>query len=82
MDDTEITNNEYRQFVNYVSDSLAHTLMGDVIENEDGSTSLDWSVPIDWEAEELKDLNYSGDDKLRVKNGIDTRKINLHVQLV
>lgn len=75
MDDTEITNNEYRQFVNYVSDSLAHTLMGDVIENEDGSTSLDWSVPIDWEAEELKDLNYSGDDKLPGENGIDTRKL-------
>ena len=25
MDDTEITNNEYRQFVNWVRDSIAHT---------------------------------------------------------
>jgi sulfatase modifying factor 1 len=27
MDDTEITNNEYRQFVNWVRDSVAHTLL-------------------------------------------------------
>ena len=29
MDETEITNNEYRQFVNWVKDSIAHTLLGD-----------------------------------------------------
>jgi len=29
MDETEITNNEYRQFVNWVIDSIAHTLLGD-----------------------------------------------------
>ncbi|MDO9511300.1 MAG: SUMF1/EgtB/PvdO family nonheme iron enzyme [Bacteroidales bacterium] len=28
MDETEITNNEYRQFVNWVRDSLAHTILG------------------------------------------------------
>ena len=29
MDETEITNNEYRQFVNWVKDSIAHVLLGD-----------------------------------------------------
>ncbi len=29
MDETEITNNEYRQFVNWVRDSIAHTLLGE-----------------------------------------------------
>jgi gliding motility-associated lipoprotein GldK len=29
MDETEITNNEYRQFVLWVRDSIAHTLLGD-----------------------------------------------------
>jgi len=29
MDETEITNNEYRQFVNWVKDSIAHTLLGE-----------------------------------------------------
>jgi len=29
MDETEITNNEYRQFVNWVRDSIAHVLLGE-----------------------------------------------------
>jgi formylglycine-generating enzyme len=29
MDDTEITNNEYRQFVNWVRDSIARRMLGD-----------------------------------------------------
>ena len=30
MDETEITNNEYRQFVYWVRDSIAHIILGDV----------------------------------------------------
>lgn len=30
MDETEITNNEYRQFVYWVKDSMARTLLGDI----------------------------------------------------
>ncbi|HLT93394.1 MAG TPA: SUMF1/EgtB/PvdO family nonheme iron enzyme, partial [Membranihabitans sp.] len=30
MDDTEISNNEYRQFVHWVRDSIAHIIMGDI----------------------------------------------------
>ncbi|MEP7320365.1 MAG: SUMF1/EgtB/PvdO family nonheme iron enzyme [Saprospiraceae bacterium] len=74
IDDTEITNNEYRQFVEYIKDSLAHTLMGDVIENDDGSTSIDWDIPIDWTAEELKELYYQGEDRLD-GDEIDERKL-------
>ena len=29
MDDTEITNNEYRQFTKWVRDSIAHTILGE-----------------------------------------------------
>ena len=29
MDETEITNNEYRQFIEWVKDSIAHHLIGD-----------------------------------------------------
>jgi formylglycine-generating enzyme len=32
MDETEITNNEYRQFVYWVRDSIAHTILGDLDE--------------------------------------------------
>ena len=36
MDETEITNNEYRQFVYWVRDSIAHTLLGEAeIEEEE-----------------------------------------------
>ncbi len=32
MDETEITNNEYRQFVHWVRDSIAHTILGELDE--------------------------------------------------
>lgn len=74
MDDTEITNNEYREFVEYVKDSIAHTLMGDVIENDDGSTSIDWEIELDWTAEELAEMYYQGEDRLG-GDEIDVRKL-------
>jgi len=37
MDDAEISNAEYRQFVNWVRDSIAHTVLGNTIEDEDGN---------------------------------------------
>ncbi len=49
MDDTEITNNEYRQFVYWVRDSLAHAALGHFQESEDGTSELiDWEQEIDW----------------------------------
>jgi len=42
MDATEVTNAEYRQFVDWVRDSTAHTLIGDLKDNDDGSQSVDW----------------------------------------
>ncbi|MFW5850621.1 MAG: SUMF1/EgtB/PvdO family nonheme iron enzyme [Bacteroidota bacterium] len=62
MDETEITNNEYRQFVDWVRDSLAYVKLfeeggleqfyvmidkyGEDIPEED--QYIDWSQPIDW----------------------------------
>jgi formylglycine-generating enzyme len=59
MDDTEITNNEYRQFVYWVRDSIARTLLynssnpnaqyyGNVDDNNN-FTGLNWDEKIDWE---------------------------------
>src|SRR5450755_1545383 len=42
MDATEITNNEYRQFTNWVRDSIAATLMGFVKQSPDGTQYVDW----------------------------------------
>src|ERR1700756_2678584 len=42
MDATEITNNEYRQFTNWVRDSIAAHLMGFEKQDKDGETRIDW----------------------------------------
>ncbi len=59
MDETEITNNEYRQFVYWVRDSLAYRLLGEVspetylIEadqwgEEYETPMINWKAKIDW----------------------------------
>jgi formylglycine-generating enzyme len=63
MDDTEITNNEYRQFIEWVRDSLAHAKLDHYLESEDGSRIIDWEQEIDWADETLGDLYYQGKDK-------------------
>ena len=52
MDDTEISNNEYRQFITWVRDSIAHVILGDVDENG----NIDWELPIDYNDETLSEL--------------------------
>src|SRR4051812_8964734 len=42
MDATEITNNEYRQFTNWVRDSIAAKLMNYVKQGSDGVEYVDW----------------------------------------
>ncbi|MDA9347075.1 SUMF1/EgtB/PvdO family nonheme iron enzyme [Saprospiraceae bacterium] len=61
MDDTEITNNEYRQFVYWVRDSIAHTIMGDFTEDEYGNEKIDWEYEIDYSSEDFDEMFYEGD---------------------
>src|SRR5690606_22645366 len=55
MDATEISNAEYRQFTNNVRDSIAHTILGDFIDNEDGSQSIDYSRRINYNNIDVQD---------------------------
>lgn len=71
MDDTEITNNEYRQFVHHVRDSIAHTMMGDFVEDDYGNERIDWSYELDFSAEELDDMYYQGDMAFDGKRELD-----------
>ena len=73
MDDTEITNNEYRQFVYWVRDSLAHTYLDHFIQT-DYDEYLDWELDIDWEDEILEDLYYQGDDRFSGRRELDVSK--------
>ncbi|NOX86921.1 MAG: SUMF1/EgtB/PvdO family nonheme iron enzyme [Chlorobi bacterium] len=64
MDETEITNDEYRQFVFWVRDSIARTMLGDVrpdefLIEENPKTGevydppyLNWKTDIEWNSED------------------------------
>ncbi|NNF33481.1 MAG: SUMF1/EgtB/PvdO family nonheme iron enzyme [Saprospiraceae bacterium] len=82
MDDTEITNNEYRQFVNWVRDSIAHTILGDFYEDDYGNEILDWELPIDWQDEILEDMYYQGDMAFDGMKEFDIRQFNYKYQWI
>ena len=64
MDETEITNNEYREFVHYVRDSIARTMLGEVNPDvylistnektgeEYDPPHLNWKPAIEWNSKE------------------------------
>lgn len=64
MDETEITNNEYRQFVEYVRDTEAHILMGDTEVNDYGEEIILRDFEIDYTDPTLEDMFYSKDRSL------------------
>ncbi len=89
MDETEVTNNEYRQFVYWVRDSIARYMLGDILpekylieENlETGEIYdppyLNWEEDIEWNGEEerevLQDLFLPEHERYYRKKQIDTR---------
>jgi len=85
MDNTEITNKEYRQFTNWVRDSIALTMLDMYTTDEMGNQQLDWSYPIDWEsgsedAMSLGDMYYQGDDVLFGKQELNPSKLKYEYQ--
>jgi len=76
IDDTEISNNEYRQFVNYVKDSVAHTIMGDILEDDFGNETVDWDYDIDWQDETLDEMFHQGDMAIGNKRELNTNLYN------
>lgn len=90
MDQTEISNNEYRQFVNYVIDSTAKRMLGDedigehVLSEDEFGEEIDppvinWKARIQWDGEEereaLADLYLSESERFYRRKEIDTRKL-------
>ncbi len=75
MDDTEVTNNEYRQFVFWVKDSLAHDLLDHYYEDErTGDQYIDWEQDIDWEDEIVEDLFFQGNDRFAGRRELNTTR--------
>ncbi|MDQ3072057.1 MAG: SUMF1/EgtB/PvdO family nonheme iron enzyme, partial [Bacteroidota bacterium] len=84
MDDTEITNNEYRQFVYWVRDSMAAKTIGDPYTYTDditGDELIDWdeASQLDYTDPEITDqldkMMYSKADRVGSQKSIDTRKL-------
>ncbi|MFT4758462.1 MAG: sulfatase modifying factor 1 [Paraglaciecola sp.] len=81
MDDTEITNNEYRQFVYWVKDSLAHVYLDHYITDEvTGDERIDWEFEIDATDESLQDLYYQGDDRFAGRQELDVSKMQFEYE--
>jgi formylglycine-generating enzyme len=84
MDATEITNNEYRQFTNWVRDSLAAKLMGYVKQGSDGNEAIDWkkAKTIKWgdkaTLEKIDALIVTPDNRIFGKKELDATKIVYH----
>jgi len=81
MDNTEISNNEYRQWVEWVRDSIAHKLIGEdhILESEDGGERIDWTAKIRWEDEEtqelLEELYYPENERFWGKKTINPKNL-------
>lgn len=91
MDETEITNNEYRQFVEWVRDSIAHRELDQVVEDtqndqEPPQPVLDWEQEIDWvnDAEEgdgaLDKMYYQGNERFAGRKELDVSKFVFEYQ--
>ncbi len=89
MDETEITNNEYRQFVHWVRDSIMRRMLGEVLDdyvisedqfgNPIDPPILNWDIRIDFKDEEinetLNDIYYNDQERFYGRKEIDTRKL-------
>jgi sulfatase modifying factor 1 len=92
MDQTEISNNKYRQFVYYVRDSILRTKLGEAgiqdrnyfMTDKDGNVIepkvLDWEEKVDPEEDATKaiieEMYYPPVERFNGKKQIDVRKLN------
>ncbi|HUH74366.1 MAG TPA: SUMF1/EgtB/PvdO family nonheme iron enzyme [Chitinophagales bacterium] len=83
MDETEITNNEYRQFTDWVRDSIAHKMIGGehLTDGEGGEQNINWDYPIDWspdgeDAQVVEEMFYKPEDRLFGRREIDPSKLS------
>lgn len=82
MDETEITNNEYRQFVEWVRDSLAHRLLGGdhIVDEGEYGERINWKKRIKWDSDEnietLAELYLPESERFYRRKEFDTRKFN------
>ena len=74
----EVTNWEYRGFIQYARDSAAHVLLQHYREV---TNSIDWSKPIDWKDDRLEPLLISPDDRVNGKKELDPARIKFELDI-
>ena len=98
LDETEITNNEYRQFTNWVRDSIAHIVLGEagieghlIEEDEFGNflepARINWKTKIRWNDPEIREIleeemYLSDHERFDGKREFDTRKFIYKYQVI
>jgi Uncharacterized conserved protein len=84
MDATEVTNSEYRQFVDWVRDSTAHSILGNYRDNDDGTQSIDWRIKIKWSSDEVQDAMAAyyipASESIWGKKEFDNAKLKYHYE--
>jgi gliding motility-associated lipoprotein GldK len=87
MDETEITNNEYRQFVDDITDSIFREKLGEkywtplidaITEEETGEHEINYKIRMDKEdmkGGEVNDMYYQGNEVYYRTKQIDVRKL-------
>jgi gliding motility-associated lipoprotein GldK len=84
MDATEITNNEYRQFTNWVRDSIAASILNYKKAGGDGQEIIDWkkAQTIKWAdpkiMEQLNAMIVTPDNRIFGKKELDADKLIYH----
>lgn len=86
IDDTEITNTEYRQFIEAVSDSVSRSFLAEdidefkIVDEETDKEILNYDIDIDYsneeQAEALKRMYIQDDEQYYGRAGLDPRVLN------
>ena len=86
MDETEITNNEYRQFTEYVRDSIVKKTLGGehILQDAEGKEYLNWKTKLDYEdpavIEAFSEFYFPEEDRIFGRKEIDVRKFIYHAE--
>ncbi|MCL3780140.1 gliding motility-associated lipoprotein [Prolixibacteraceae bacterium JC049] len=92
MDETEITNNEYREFTNWVRDSIARVMLGEqfpeflITDEITGESAINWEEEIEWSNQDyqsaLEDLYLPENDRFFGKRKINAHKLKYEYQRI
>ncbi|NOT49813.1 MAG: SUMF1/EgtB/PvdO family nonheme iron enzyme [Chitinophagaceae bacterium] len=73
---TEVTNKEYRDFVHYVRDSIAHTLL---LNFKSENKEIDWKKNINWNDDRLDAMMIPAEERILGRKEIDPVKLNFEI---